>query len=198
MKRPLFPQLCPYNPSTFVLFFSSFHSTCKHSHMRLSSYELWASSGFFKKYIIIIIIHCVMSHWHPSKAPVFTSYLTVSRSEKCSIVVVVAAADVHKTHTHDTIMFPQPLTRVVGLTPSAGLSCEDRATFSLQIRESLFMSHWGYVPAGGGPPQPCVVGSDCDLSDASLGWGEMILIVALPQPSPQLCLNLHTQTHLRL
>lgn len=40
-------------------------------------------------------------------------------------------------------------------------------------------------------------GSDRNLSDTSLGWGEMVLIVALPQPPPQLCLDLQRNARVK-
>lgn len=40
-------------------------------------------------------------------------------------------------------------------------------------------------------------GSNRNLSDASLAWGEMILIVTLPQPPPQLCLDLQTNARVK-
>lgn len=50
------------------------------------------------------------------------------------------------------------------------------------LMDSLSKSHWRDVTTRRRSTKPST-GSNRDPSDASRGWGEMILIVALPQPS---------------
>lgn len=117
---------------------------------------------------------------HRAQVSLFLSIILVATvTENVCAVTVAADADTHNAPRCSSEVVSQTVCWNKAISRLSSKACLWDFVWQL---DSLLKSHWGDVTTRRRPDKPST-GSYRDLSDTSLGWGEMILIVALSQPS---------------